>query len=172
MTVFIEGDLEVSFRGALSARRFDDRNHGLSHCMKAVDFVVELTDRYLFVEFKDPDHPNSTKSDARTFLKRFQSGELDEELKTKFRDTFLYEWACGRADKPVFFFVLVAITGQDAQLLGPRTNALRRILPAGVTIPGTWSRPIVHDASVFNIAEWNRRLSDFPVHRKSTVSNS
>ncbi len=170
MTVFCEGDLEVSFTGAISARRFDDANHGLSHCMKAVDFIVELRDRYLYIEFKDPNHPHTRQSDRRKFLKRLQTGEIDEELKAKFRDTFLYEWACGRADKPVYFLVLLALDGQDARLLGPRTTSLKRNLPAGPMIPATWVRPIAHDTSVFNIASWNSFLRNFPVTRRSTSS--
>ena len=143
MTVFHEGDLEVSFSGAISARRFDDASHGLSHCMKAVDFVVELQDRYLYIEFKDPNHPRSRTSERREFIQRFRSGEFDEDLKVKFRDTFLYEWACGRADKPVFFFVLVALEDEDARLLGPRTASLKRTLPAGREHSASWIRPIV-----------------------------
>ena len=167
MTIFQEDDLEVSFAGAVSARRFDDPNHGLSHCMKAVDFVVELPDRYLYVEFKDPNHPSSTPSDREEFMRRFQSGELDEELKIKFRDTFLYEWACGRADKPVYFLVLVALDGQDVRLLGPRTTSLKRNLPVGTAHSATWTRPIAHDASVFNIAHWNSHMQNFQVMRRS-----
>ena len=61
MTTFTEDDLQVTFNNVVHARRFDDSSHGLSHCMKVVDFVVELHDRYLFIEFKDP---------VRTFLPR------------------------------------------------------------------------------------------------------
>ena len=172
MTVFLEGDLEVSFPGVISARRFDDANHGLSHSMKAVDFVVELHDRYLYIEFKDPNHPSTRPSDKQEFMRRFQSGELDEELKVKFRDTFLYEWACGRADKPVYFLVLVALEGQDARLLGPRTTALKQILPVGRAHSVNWVRPIVYDASVFNITYWNSRLQEFRVIRRSAASGS
>lgn len=172
MTVFYEGDLEVSFTGAISARRFDDASHRLSHCMKAVDFVVELHDRYLYIEFKDPNHPRSRPRDRKRFMKRFRSGKLDEELKVKFRDTFLYEWACGRADKPVYFFVLVALDGQDARLLGPRTTALKRNLPAGRPHSTTWVRPIAYDASVFDIARWNSHLQNFRVIRRGINSGS
>ena len=50
---FTEGDLQIDFRGAVGGRRLDGPGHGLSHCMKAVDFVVKLPDHYLFVELKD-----------------------------------------------------------------------------------------------------------------------
>ena len=42
-----EGDLQITFNNAIVCRKFDDHlAHGLSHCMKAVDFIVELHDRY------------------------------------------------------------------------------------------------------------------------------
>ena len=54
MTVFTERGLEITFNNVLDARKFED--HGFTQ-MKAVDFVVELPDRYLFIEFKDPEEP-------------------------------------------------------------------------------------------------------------------
>lgn len=42
-----EGTLQFTFNDVAGGGRFDGRTHGLSHCMKAVDFIVELTDRYV-----------------------------------------------------------------------------------------------------------------------------
>ena len=40
-----EGALQITFNNAINGRKFDDQQqHRLSHCMKAVDFVVELPD--------------------------------------------------------------------------------------------------------------------------------
>ena len=59
MTVLTESDLQITINdNVVNARRFDDRpNHGLSHCMSAVDFIVELAESYLFIEIKDPQAP-------------------------------------------------------------------------------------------------------------------
>ena len=59
MTVLREGNLQITINNAIEARKFDDASHGLSHCMKAVDFFVELPDRYLFIEVKDPQAPQA-----------------------------------------------------------------------------------------------------------------
>jgi len=45
-----EQNIEIKISDALNGRKFDDRTYGLAHCMKAVDFIVELTDRILFIE--------------------------------------------------------------------------------------------------------------------------
>ena len=54
MTMLAEEDLQITLPAAVTGRKFDDKTtHGLSHCMKAVDFIVELKDRVLFIEFKE-----------------------------------------------------------------------------------------------------------------------
>ena len=55
---------------------------------------------------------------------------MDEDLKYKYRDSFLYEWASGNTGRPIHYLVIVAIEGlSDAELL-TRTDALNRKLPS------------------------------------------
>lgn len=171
-TKLIEGDLEISFPGAKNARNFDGQQHGLSHCMKAVDFVVEFPDRYLFVELKDPETPVALPDRSAKWIEDFRSGELDDDLVRKFRDSFIYEWAAGRADKPVFYYVLVAVSDQHSGLLGPKTADLRRRLPASLPPSRVWKKPIAHDCQVFNLQTWNMNLSNYPVRRLSSASDA
>ena len=100
MTTLTEGNLRITFPPAANVRKFDDESsHGLSHCMKAVDFIVELADRVLFIEIKDPEHPCARERNSSEFIDEFLDGKLDEDLKYKFRDSFLYEWACENTSK-------------------------------------------------------------------------
>lgn len=165
MTAFTEGNLQVTFKGAISARKFDGEPHGLSHCMKAVDFIVELDDRYLFIEFKDP---QSSPSEEK-FIRRFQSGQLDEDLKYKYRDSFLYEWANGRANKPIDYLVLIALNALSEPLLRARTRDLGRKLPLQGPRRQSWLRPFVRSCAVFNIDSWNRLFPMYPVKRRSVT---
>ena len=165
MTVLVEGDLQINLGNALNARKFDGADHGLSHCMKAVDFVVELSDRYLFIEIKDPQHPKARPENREQFMRDFNSGLLDEELKYKYRDSLLYEWAAGRVDKPIHYYVLVAIDDLDDIAFQHKTDDLARKLP--LKRAASWNRPIVDACHVFNIQLWNLYLSDFPVSRRS-----
>lgn len=64
-----EGDLRLIFEEGLKVNKFDGEEHGLSHCMKAVDFVVELDDRVLYIELKDPEHPRATEKERKNFQK-------------------------------------------------------------------------------------------------------
>lgn len=170
MTTFQEGDLEVSFSGAEHAWKFDGETHKLSHCMKAVDFVVEFPDKYLFVEFKDPENPNATPETRDRWIKDFEDGSHDNDLIRKFRDSWIYEWATGNADKPVHYFVLVAISGPSVGSLGAKTTDLRRNLSLGLPHNAGWTRRIALDCQIFNIQSWNSSLPDFPIRRISTGS--
>ena len=163
--VFEERDLQMTINNAESARRFDGSNHGLTHCMKAVDFIVELSDRFLFIEFKDPQHPQATPESRQEFISSLESGSLDEELKYKYRDSFLYEWAAGRVGKPVYYMALVALDALTSAELDRRTNDLKRKLPVSGT--SSWTRPIVQDCAVLNINSWNARFPDLQVSRLS-----
>ena len=62
-----EGTIQITFNGATGGRKFDDgATHGLSHCMKAVDFIVELPERFLFVELRTQKLPKSQKRTLRS----------------------------------------------------------------------------------------------------------
>ena len=164
-TTFTEGNLQILFPAGTAARRFDDDQHGLTHCMKAVDFIVELPDRYLFIEFKDPQHPGSLERDRTKFIQGFLAGRIDEDFKYKYRDTFLYEWASGRANKPIYYCVLVAMdTLTEADLI-TRTDDLKQKLPVEGPSAGTWKRPIVAGCAVFNVSSWNKNFPDYTVSR-------
>ncbi|MCY4386099.1 MAG: hypothetical protein OXC18_03235 [Desulfurellaceae bacterium] len=166
MTVLREGNLQITINNAIEARKFDDdASHGLSHCMKAVDFVVELSDHYLFIELKDPQDPQVPTERASQYYQEFKNGQLDENLKYKYRDSFLYEWAAGRANKPIDYLVLIALDVLDGSLLLTRQEGLERKLPLLGPGKRPWLRPIVRGCGVFNIDSWNRRYPEYPVSR-------
>ena len=133
--------------------------------MKAVDFIVEEDDRVSFIEIKDPENPQARGKGREDFIERFHSGELDEDLKYKYRDTFLYQWACGGIDKPIYYWVIIALEGLTEAELSARTDDLRRKLPLKGPSSEEWNRSIVAGCMVFNIETWNRRQPRFPLAR-------
>lgn len=168
MTVLVEGDLQITLTPETTGRKFDDPAiHKLSHCMKAVDFIVEMKDRILFIELKDPDHPKAQDRQREESLKKFFGGALDSDLVEKYRDTFLYEWGSGRVDKPIHYLVLIGASSLSAAELLARTDALRRKLPVLGPDGKPWAKPFVAGCSVMNIETWNRKLPRFPVSRLS-----
>ena len=170
-----EDDLTFDFRTALSGAKFDDeKQHGLSHCMKAVDFVIETADKVLFVEVKDPQHPQAQQKDREKFLEELKSGKLiNENLMVKGRDSFLYKFAVGDVShiaKPIHYYVLIALDTLDSALLLQLTDKLRKAIP--ILGPGNapWRVPFIEECVVFNLRTWNINLPHIPVYRKSAVT--
>lgn len=160
-----EGDLEFVFEGAVSTRKFDGPDHGRTHCMKAVDFIIEFQDRSMFVEVKDPQNSRASENCRDQWIKKFRSGELDQDLKYKYRDSLLYEWCAGRGDKPIEYVVLIALDSLDSALMLSRQDALRRSLPTGT--PQQWIRPLAQGCVFLNIESWNRTLQGCSVRRRA-----
>ena len=167
MTVLSEGDLRLTLPEQVAGRKIDGAGHGLSHCgLKAVDWILDLPERIYFVEVKDPEAPRAKDhNQSNCFLQGLVAGNLTPDLVAKFRDSFLYEWACDRTDRPISYYVIVASeTLDDAQLL-TRTDDLKRRLPVGT--PAVWSRAMAHGCCVFNIAKWNEVFPQFSLSRHS-----
>lgn len=164
MSELAEGELRMRVPPGRTGRRFDDESHRLTHCMKCVDFIVELEDRVLFIEFKDPEHSRAPAENRRAFIADFESGALDETLVRKYRDSFLYEWAAKRTRKPIHYLVLIALSSLDAAMLLIRTEALKSRLPIHGP-EGVWSRSFVDKCVVLNLEAWNRTFPKFKVTR-------
>lgn len=156
MAVIVEGDIQISLPDHAIFRRFDEgSSHGLSHCMKAVDYIIELEDRIVFIEFKEPDNPKAKVEARQDFFEELNSGKIDSDLKTKFRDSFLYEWAYGRTEKPIFYWVLICAEMLDRSQLLIRTEALKRQLLVNGPAGKPWKNPFVAGCMVMNLAAWN-----------------
>ena len=159
-----EEDLEFDFSDAADAIKFDDCNHALSHCMKAVDFIIELPTAYLFVEVKDPSQPRAPAKAADNFKAKVTNGELQKDIVKKFRDSFVYRWAENKLDKPVHFLSVVTL---EEALLHNFQDELKRNLP--FVGPTRWTRQLAASCHVLNIEAWNRNFPKWPVRRLSEV---
>lgn len=167
--ILTEGDIKFDFSRALSCKKFDNNNHGLSHCMKAVDFIIELDDRIYFVEVKDPQHPSARNLEEN--VKTTKSGDLvKNKLVQKCRDSFLYEYAMDNISKPVFFLVLIGLDSLSTADLNIQTDILKKHIPVDGP-PGTsWPERFIKGCMIMNLQTWNKHLTHFPVSRISSVN--
>lgn len=147
-----EGNLRLSYASDVQIRKFD--THGLS-TMKAVDFIAECEGETFFIELKDPHHPDATQEQRDSFDKRLSNESLHEDLKYKYRDTFLYEWACGNINKPIHYCVIINMKTMKKAALFYQTKQLRIKVPLRGPESGEWKRPIVTNCTVFNLESWN-----------------
>ncbi len=156
-----ENDLEFNFQGCINCFKFDESSpqdphfHGLSHCMKAVDFIVETTDKYFFIEIKDytkrqtPPDTNYTK-------------KLLRSLVGKFRDSFIYRWSEKKADKPIIYLCLLEL---DNALISYLTKQLRNQLPEHGPKNNRWKRDPALKCIVVNINLWNENFPEWQVKK-------
>ena len=155
-----EGSLEFDFADAIDGFKFDETDrfsehyHGLSHCMKAVDFIVELETDYLLVEVKDFHDPGQYEA-PESFNK------LRNDLKIKFRDSLLYRFAEEQLNKPIRYLCLMTL---ENPLNSRLMNELKRIVPEGVA-SSRWQRPLVESCIVANIDRWNQNFPKWNVRR-------
>ncbi|MDD9812442.1 MAG: hypothetical protein OXU71_12215 [Gammaproteobacteria bacterium] len=163
-----EGDIQITPKRGIQIRKFDDAaSHGLTHCMKSVDFIMERRDKILFIEIKDPDNPQAGAANRDRFIGEFASGSIDADLVYKCRDSFLYEWASGGVQKPVHYYVLIAVENLTGVDLLARTDALKRKIPLRDQTGGRWKRAPIAACAVFNIKTWNEHMTDCPARRIS-----
>ena len=163
--IMTEGNISIDFSNALFAKKFDGNDHGLSHCMKAVDFIVELKDKIYFVEIKDPEHPDVKLNNRNEFVKKLKSNVLINELKYKYRDSYLYELAMNKVTKPVHYLVLICLDSLDQVVLNTQLDILKKHLPVDGPPRNHWPKKFVHGCIVMNLQTWNSYLPKFLASR-------
>ncbi|MEO1386736.1 MAG: hypothetical protein AAFV85_05065 [Cyanobacteria bacterium J06634_6] len=166
----IEGDLVFDFTDAKKGIVFDQMNptapdyHGIGE-MHRVDFVVEFEAASVFVEVKDPKHPQARAEGLRRFLAGMEDGTLYDTFASKLIDSFLYRWAEDEASKPIYYINLVTL--DTAQLLSLREEVIRRLPPIGIPAASRWKRSFIESCQFFNIETWNASFPKWPVSRTS-----
>lgn len=143
-----EERFEFDFPNAKALYKFDERNpetphfHGASHCMKAVDVLAEFGNFQLWIEIKDyPDeHLEELKHGAKQCDGKSRKALLLDNLKQKFRDTYLYRYCENKANLPVYYLMMVNF---DKSLLPHFLDEVRRILLADNVVDSRWASPLI-----------------------------
>lgn len=166
---YTEKDLKLFPEAELKVIKFDDSyTHGLTDCdMKAVDFIIEFSDYYVFLELKDPDDPNARKRNIQEFIKEFKSEALKKNLSKKYRDSFIYRWAQDKVDKPIRYYVIVCLkflTTVDYTIL---TDKLKKHLPQ--KYPKAWKRELTGKCVIAPLRVRNREFPNCTIRRISQM---
>lgn len=157
---------QFSFPSARNAYKFDQTDklsphyHGVN-CMKAVDVMVEFPNYDLFVEIKEP-YTLENKVCATCGNKINTLTWLKNNIIKKYRDTFLYRYAEGKADKPITYICLVDL---DSKLLLTLKKNIQKELPVGIANKNRWNRALVEKIIVVNIEAWKRNYPDWSINR-------
>lgn len=153
-----EGAISISLPSNCQARRFDGSEHGMSHCMKAVDFILDTPLARIFLEIKDPDAAESPDTSLQ-YAERLCAGQIDQDLYYKYRDSWLYVHAKNdiRRAVPNYYFVLLGLATFSTESISGRSLSLQQ--KVSIQGPnGPWNKPFVDQVFVFNLESWNRNF--------------
>lgn len=157
---------EFDFPSALSLFKFDEDDktspnyHGLSHCMKAVDVIAEFEKFQLWIEikkFSDEDlDAFKDNFDGKAKGKRKTLNDYLNDVKVKFRDTYLYRRCEDKIDKPIFYVFLTNL--HDDQCLQCKT-IIEQNIPTKRT-PTRWVNKLLESEflQVVNINVWDNQF--------------
>ena len=165
-----EGRLRIDLPPNAIGWKFDNESHGLSHAMKAVDFIVESQNVVWFIEIKDPSHPNVPPREQARFSQKLESIDIDIDLVRKYRDSWLYLWACKKVDEFIEcrYYVIIVNKSLDNIQLEQRSSSLQKTLPLDDP-GGRWRRKFVMECGVFNMESWNQRFADYPITIQQSI---
>ncbi len=163
MTVLIENDLAFDFGSALEAIVFDDDALHNPSTIKRVDFIAEFSDRFVFLEIKDPDQPGAANPEA--FKTKLLTGNLIPDLAGKYRDSSWFRTLSGKATKPIHYVVLLSMASLDPALLLTKQDQLKSSLPITHT---DWSAPCASGCAILNLEQYKKQYGQTSVWRLST----
>lgn len=157
-----ERDLQFDFTGALSAFKFDDGTTHSSSSIQPVDFIVEYTGCYRFIEVKDPDEPGAANVEA--FKKKLKSGKLIRSLAGKYRDSLFFRGFQENKPKEIEYIVLLSMSALDDALLLAKQDELLRSIPFAHQ---NWQRNSASACVILNMNQWKKRYGSNTVRRLS-----
>lgn len=168
---WVEGDLYFDFSKADYVIHLDKsgKGHGLSHLLKAVDFIVEDKGNLFFIEIKNPENsriPLSHKEESRRkFSKQMESNKLNETLLKKFTDSLIFQSLNkGIPEKKFIYAVFIGLSELDPVLL---SNLKDKFKNSSDVLRNDWLKPF--EIAFFNFDSWNRFFIHYPVSREMEV---
>lgn len=150
----------IDFTDAINVFVFDEKDPNKStfhgQPMKAVDVIAEFHDRDIFLEIKeylDKGDEIGSQAEKRNWLQDY--------LKYKYRDSFLYRYAEGKVDKPIHYICLLNF---DNALNSHIKKCLKRELP--VEKSKRWHKKIVESCQVVNLKKWEENFPNWTITKK------
>lgn len=171
----LEGEIRFDFSAAENVWNFDESgNHHMSHCMKAVDFIVEWETEVWLVEIKDPlksTIPSKYKCQReRSFLEELDSGTLfDCKIGPKLKDSFLYMylekflWT-----KPFKCLVVLCVDFVETAIFLKYTDKLESSICFKKRDGSAWNSKYIESVALFNLDLWNKSFTKCPATRESS----
>ncbi|ABK43091.1 conserved hypothetical protein [Magnetococcus marinus MC-1] len=170
---WMEGELYFDFSQALSVISLDGhgQGHGMSHLMKAVDFVVEWEQELWLIEIKDPEKSTIPKQHRVAQLESFHQklssqSLLHAELFPKLIDSLIYLGLNqGISKKPMRYLTLIGMSSLQPPFLTVLKDALLNLHGGCLLGRPTKGWEKGFDVHLFNLELWNEWFPHCPASR-------
>lgn len=158
---------EFRFADALEAFVFDEQNntkptyHGAP--MKRVDIIAEFEKYEVYLEVKDYEQTPDNRID------KLVVHQLVDNLKYKYRDSYLYRYAEEKVSKPIHYFCMITyVKGRDDRAFYDYIQrSLERDLPVGLA-SNKWVKALAESYKVFSLESWNDCFPEWSASRLSS----
>lgn len=155
---FCRFDFSAAIKATSSLNRIFNRT--VDSLLSDVDFVVELEEAILLVEYKNANIPGAARPEA------FKPSKDKHIIKIarKFYDSMIFIWAC-EYDKPLRYVYILEYPKDDPVTRKMVRNKIRNKLPFELQKCKAVKRQMIDSFDVVSIDEWNKNpaYSRFPI---------
>lgn len=153
--------------------RFDFSNceyvlefHDLANKSKLndVDFITELNDEVLFIEYKNSNIPDAVNPDAMFRKIKEKPEKFYSNIAKKYYDSLLILWACkgNEKDKPISYIFLVEDKLIDKKIRKKLKLKIGNQLPFNLKGENI-VREVLSRFEVYNLKEWESEFSNIKI---------
>lgn len=132
-----------------------------------VDFITEINDEVLFIEYKNSNIPNAVKPDVMFRKIKEKPEKFYANISKKYYDSLLILWSCkgNEKDKPISYIFLVEDKLIDKKIRKQLKLKIMKQLPFNLKGENVL-REIISKFEVYNLQEWEE---DYPNIKISAV---
>lgn len=163
--VLQEGNCCFDFSCCIAAYKVDMPTYS---GLLSVDFIVELEDKFLFIEVKNIDNPKTPAEERKEWIERLKiqkSNSFLFEMSVKFKDTILRKWANEESlDKPIWYIIVLQFAAIDAKSRIWLAENLSGHLPTCFTKKNGFKKTIkIKHWDILNVDDWKEKYPEFPL---------
>ena len=132
-----------------------------------VDFILELDENMLFLEYKNA--TARTVTNPQAFIEKISNMEkrkkFCENIAKKFNDSLFILWSMrqNEQDKRIEYVLLIEHPEIDGRIRRKLRNQIAKKLPFKLSLEEKVSRELISRFEVMNMEEWGRTYEMFPI---------
>ena len=130
-----------------------------------VDFITEIDDQVIFLEYKNSNIDGAVKPEAMFNKIKEDPQKFYENIAKKYYDSLFMFWSCkgNEKDKPIAYVFLVEDKLIDEKIRKKLKLKIGKQLP--LKIKEDVKRELLSKFEVYNLKEWNREFEKIEIRK-------